>query len=73
VPRGDFWLHSAPSTSKAAHLGHDAVSPGALRRRSPRDPRVLVRRPPDPRGVPDRPGRSARRRRRARLQRQGRL
>jgi len=36
---------------------HDALGPDPLRRRHARDPRVLVRRPADPRRVPDRRGR----------------
>ena len=47
----------APPRHDAARVGNDPFGPGALRRRHPRDPRMLVRRPTDPRRVPDRRGR----------------
>ena len=72
---GDVWFpqpapgrpplaDDAPPRHDPPHLGHEPLRPGPLRGRDPGDPRVLVRRPADPRGVPDRrrrhPGRSRR-------------
>ena len=53
----------------AAHLGLESLGAGPLRGGDARDPRMLVRRPPDPRGVPDRRSRPSRRSRRALVQR----
>ena len=47
----------APPRHDAAHLRLEPLGAGPLRGRHARDPRVLVRRPADPRGVPDRGGR----------------
>ena len=69
APAGPPVAHDAAPRHDAAHVGHEPLGAGALRRRHARDPRVLVRRPADPRGVPDRRRRQARRRRRALLQR----
>ena len=52
-----------------AHLGHQPVGAGALRRGHARNPRMLLRRPADPRRISDRPGRRPRRHRSAQLQR----
>ncbi len=49
----------APPRHDPAHLRHQPLGPGPLRGRHARDPRVLVRRAPDPRGVPDRRRRHA--------------
>ena len=69
APRGSSLADHAPPRYDPAHLGHQPVGPGPLRRRHPRDPRVLVRRPPDPGRVPDRRRRQAGRHRRPLLQR----
>ena len=53
--------HDAAPRHDAARLRHVALGAGALRRRHARDPGVLVRQAPDPRGVPDRRRRQARR------------
>ena len=53
----------------ATHLGVESLRAGPLRGGDARDPRVLVRGPPDSRGVPDRRCRQARRRGRPLLQR----
>jgi len=47
----------APPRHDPARVGDDALGPGTVRRRHPRDPRVLVRLPADPRRVPDGRGR----------------
>ena len=84
---GDVWFpqpaaagspvaHHAAPRHDAAHLRYEPLGAGALRGRHARDSRVLVRRPSDPRRVPDRGRRQARRRGRAfvqRRQRHGRL
>ena len=57
----------APPRDDAPHLGLVAVGAGALRRRDPRDPGVLVRAAAHPGGVPDRSGRPPRGGRRALL------
>ena len=54
APQGPSLAHDAPPRHDPAHLRHEPLGPGPLRGRHARDPRVLVRRPPDPRGVPDR-------------------
>ncbi len=54
----------APPRDDAAHLGLEPLGAGPLRGGHARDPRVLLRGPADPRGVPDRPGRGPGRRRR---------
>ena len=59
----------APPRDDAAHLGHEPLRAGPLRGRRARDPRVLLRRAPDPRRVPDRRRRHAGGRRSALLQR----
>jgi len=68
APRGSPVAQHAASRHDPAHLGLVAVGAGALCRGYPRDPGMLVREPADPRGVPDRPGRPARRGRSALLQ-----
>ena len=52
-----------------AHVGLEPLGPGPLRRGDEGDPRVPLRGQADPRGVPDRGGRQARRRRCPLLQR----
>ena len=77
---GDVWFpQPAPKDHPWRTMPHHGMTPhtsgsslSAQARYAaghPRDPRVPLRRPADPRGVPDRPGRRARRRRRALLQR----
>ncbi len=56
---GSPLAHDAASRDDAARLGHEPFRAGPLRSRRPRDPRVLVRRSADPRGVPDRRRRQA--------------
>ena len=71
APKDHPW-RTMPHHGMTPHTsGTSPVGPGPLRRRHPRDPRVLVRRPPDPGRVPDRRRRQARRHRRPLLQRQG--
>ena len=69
APADHPWRTHAPPRHDAAHLRLEPLGPGALRGRRARDPRVLVRRAADPRGVPDRRRGPARRSRRALLQR----
>ena len=57
--QGPSLAHHAASRHDAAHLGIIAVGAGALRRRHPGDPGMLVRGSPDPRGVSDRGWRQA--------------
>jgi lactate dehydrogenase-like 2-hydroxyacid dehydrogenase len=59
----------APPRHDSTHLRHQPLRPGPLRGRDARDPRVLVRRAADSRGVPDRRRRQAGRCRRPLLQR----
>ena len=69
APQDHPW-RTMPHHGMTPHnFGHEPVGSGALCRRGPRDPRVLVRRPPHPRRVPDRRRRQARRRRCPFLQR----
>ena len=68
APQDHPWRTMPHHGMTPAHVRHEPRGPGPLRRRRPRDPRVLVRRPPDPRRVPDRPRRHARRHRRPLLQ-----
>ena len=81
---GDVWFpqpapHDHPWRTMPHHgmtphtSGHEPLGAGALRGGHARDPRVLARRAPDPRGVPDRRRRQARRRGRALVQREERL
>ena len=69
---GSSVAHDAEPRHDAAHFGHEPLGPGPLRRGRTRDPRVLVRRPADPRGVSDRRRRPTGRRGRAFVQRRGR-
>ena len=69
APKDHPW-RTMPHHGMTPHIsGIEPVGAGALRRRHARDPRMLVRRAADPRGVPDRRRRQARRHRRAFLQR----
>ena len=62
-PQGSSW-RTMPHHGMTPHIsGTTPVGAGPLRRRRPRDPRMLVRRPADPRGIPDRRRREAGRRR----------
>ncbi len=65
---GSPLAHDATSRHDSTHLGHESLGPGTLRGWNARDPRMLVRRPPDSRGVPDRRRWQAGRRRRSLLQ-----
>ena len=69
APQGPSLALYAPPRHDPPRLRHEPLGPGPVRGRRPRDPRVLVRRPPDARGVPDRRGRRPGRRRRPLLQR----
>ena len=69
APKDHPW-RTMPHHGMTPHTsGTQPLGPGPLRRRHPRDPRVLVRQPPDPGRVPDRRRRQARRHRRPLLQR----
>ncbi len=69
APRDHPW-RTMPHHGMTPHIsGTIAVRAGPLRGRHTRDPRVLLRRPADPRRVPDRRRRRAGRRGRALLQR----
>ena len=61
----------APPRHDPSHLRHEPLGAGPLCGRHARDPRVLLRRHADPRGVPDRRRRPARGRRGPLLQRGG--
>ena len=80
---GDVWFpQPAPAEHPWRSMPHHGMTPhisgttpvrsSPLRRRDPRDPRVLLRGPPDPRRVSDRGRRVARRNGRPVLQRRGR-
>ena len=61
--------HDAEPRHDAPYVRHEPLGSGPLCRRHARDPRVLVRRQADPRGVPDRRRRAAGGRGRALVQR----
>ena len=64
APQDHPW-RTMPHHGMTPHIvGHEPLGAGALCGGHARDPRVLVRRPADPRRVPDRRRRQARRRRR---------
>ena len=63
-PAGSSVADDAAPRHDSAQLRHEPLGPDPLCRRRSRDPRVLARRPPDQRGVPDRRRRQARRGRR---------